>query len=347
MRNIDRGERVFKNYIDKYNDDGINYPMTLDQIPKFEQQNNKTINVYGYELTTDEETKKEKLDMYPIYLSKNKITNYKECCNLLLIQEGEKSHYVLIKNMSPLVDRGNKNKSYVCPTCMTSYRTEDKLHKHLHNGCPKFGQKVELPSKKDAKEYVQFKNIDRMIKKPFVIYADFESLLLNVERDEKASTQRYQKHEACGYAYKRVSTLEKYDKPLQIFRGDGTENVAEHFINAIVRECDEITRIRTDIRPKNLTEDEKKEYDSYRVPVIFHNLKGYDSHLIIKAFNNKNFSISCIPTTTEKYLSFTISGKIQFIDSMSFIDSSLDNLVKALPEHKFKHFDNHFKTDIN
>jgi len=40
IRNIDRGERVFNNYIDKYNNDGINYPMTLDQIPKFEKQNN-------------------------------------------------------------------------------------------------------------------------------------------------------------------------------------------------------------------------------------------------------------------------------------------------------------------
>ena len=112
-------------------------------------------------------------------------------------------------------------------------------------------------------------------------------MLLNIDRDEKASTQRYQKHEACGYAYKRVSTIEKYDKPLQIFRGNGTENVAEHFINAIVKECDEITRIRASIRPENLTEDEKKDYDSYRIPVIFHNLKGYDSHLIIKCFNNQ------------------------------------------------------------
>ena len=86
---------MFNKYIDKYNNDSINYPMALDQIPKFEQQNNKTINVYGYELTTDEETKKEKLDMYPIYLSKNKITNYKECCNLLLIQEGGKSLYTM------------------------------------------------------------------------------------------------------------------------------------------------------------------------------------------------------------------------------------------------------------
>ena len=45
---------------------------------------------------------------------------------------------------------------------------------------------------------------------------------------------------------------------------------------------------------------------NYKLPAIFHNLKGYDSHLIIKAFNNKNFRIDCIPTSTEKYLSFTI-----------------------------------------
>ena len=87
-------------------------------------------------------------------------------------------------------------------------------------------------------------------------------------------------------------------------------------------------------------------FKNYKLPVIFHNLKGYDSHLIIKTFNNKNFNISCIPTTTEKYLSFTISGKIQFIDSMSFMDSSLEKLVESLPSDMFKHFDNHFKTDI-
>ena len=37
IRNIDRGERVFTNYIDKYNNDGIDYPMTLEQISKFEK----------------------------------------------------------------------------------------------------------------------------------------------------------------------------------------------------------------------------------------------------------------------------------------------------------------------
>ena len=158
--------------------------------------------------------------------------------------------------MSALLEHNSKHKSYVCPSCMKSYREEAKLDQHMTNGCTKFGEKVELPSAEDSKEYIQFKSIHKMLKKPFVIYADFESLLLNVERDENASTQKYQKHEACGYAYKRVSTVDEHDKPLQIFRGDGTQNVAEHFINAIVKEYDEVYKIMSKVIPMKLTEQD-------------------------------------------------------------------------------------------
>ena len=240
MKHIER-ENMAKKYVNEYDSTGINYPMTLNQIPKFEKQNNKSINVYAHEITFDHETKKQSLSVFPIQLSKNVITKYNECINLLLIKEGEKSHYVLIKNLSALVaEHNSRHKTYVCPSCMKGYRESSKLDKHLKDsGCVKFSEKVELPSEEVAKEYVQFKSISKMLKKPFVIYADFESLLLTLERDETQATQKYQKHEACGYAYKRVSTLEKFDKPLQLYRGDGAQNVAEHFINAIVKESDE------------------------------------------------------------------------------------------------------------
>ena len=64
ISHVERGEKVFKNYIDKYNDDNINYPMSLDQIPIFEKQNNKMINVYTYRWITDEKTQKQKLKVY-------------------------------------------------------------------------------------------------------------------------------------------------------------------------------------------------------------------------------------------------------------------------------------------
>ena len=193
ITHIERGESVFKKYIDQYDSTGINYPMSLNQISKFEKQNNKTINVYSYEISFNKDTKKQSLSIFPIHLSKNLIANYKDCCNLLLIKEGEKSHYVLIKNMSALLSEHNsRHKSYVCPSCLKGYREEAKLDKHITNGCTKFGEKVELPSEEDAKEYIQFKNTHKMLKKPFVIYCDFESLLLNIERDTNAATQKYQ-----------------------------------------------------------------------------------------------------------------------------------------------------------
>ena len=41
--------------------------------------------------------------------------------------------------------------------------------------------------------------------------------------------------------------------------------------------------------------------------------------------------IKCIPTNTEKYISFSL-GNLRFIDSVNFLQSSLDKLVKGSEE---------------
>ena len=69
---------------------------------------------------------------------------------------------------------------------------------------------------------------------------------------------------------------------------------------------------------------------SKKIPVIFHNLGGYDSHLIIKEANKFDVKVSVIPNGLEKYMPFTIDRNLVFIDSMQFMNSSLDSLVKNL-----------------
>ena len=64
------------------------------------------------------------------------------------------------------------------------------------------------------------------------------------------------------------------------------------------------------------------------IPVIFHNLKGYDGHLLMQAMARVQGEIKCIPTNTEKYMSFSL-GNLRFIDSVNFMQSSLDKLVKG------------------
>ena len=76
---------------------------------------------------------------------------------------------------------------------------------------------------------------------------------------------------------------------------------------------------------------------SKTLPIIFHNLRGYDSHLIIKELSKSNCNINVIPNRLEKekYMSFSLGKNIVFIDSMLFLNSSLDKLVKNLNEFKY------------
>ena len=84
------------------------------------------------------------------------------------------------------------------------------------------------------------------------------------------------------------------------------------------------------------------------LPVFFHNMKGYDGHLLCEsAFAKKvDWEISIIPQTKEKYIGMSakfpvetikkkgddlvIKMNIQFKDSAQFLAASLDSLVQNL-----------------
>ena len=67
------------------------------------------------------------------------------------------------------------------------------------------------------------------------------------------------------------------------------------------------------------------------IPVFFHNLEGYDGHLLMQAMARVGGEIKCIPLNTEKYISFTL-GNLRFVDSIKFLISGLDELVKGTDE---------------
>ena len=97
------------------------------------------------------------------------------------------------------------------------------------------------------------------------------------------------------------------------------------------------------------------------LPVIFHNLQGYDAHLFIKQLTRLEGHLNCIPSTEEKYISFSKSIKvdeyysykvdkmvsvnfeIRFLDSFKFLQTSLANLVSNLSPNDFLSTKNVFK----
>ena len=99
------------------------------------------------------------------------------------------------------------------------------------------------------------------------------------------------------------------------------------------------------------------------LPVIFHNLQGYDSHLFIKQLAKVSGDLSTIPSTEEKYISFskriTVDhyysknmGKllpkkleIRFIDSFKFLQTSLSKLVENLQSSDFKNLNRIIKNN--
>ena len=83
---------------------------------------------------------------------------------------------------------------------------------------------------------------------------------------------------------------------------------------------------------------------SKKVPVIFLNLKGYNSHLIFKVLNKFDCRVSVIPNGIEKYMSFSLNNLV-FIDSVLFMNSNLDKLVKNLSDSDFKCLNEVFSGD--
>ena len=113
------------------------------------------------------------------------------------------------------------------------------------------------------------------------------------------------------------------------------------FIAATCNNCNLKLKLK-----KSGTGQDKKFF----LPIIAHNMKGYDGHLIIKHLQKKhvgNDQIQVIASNTEKFLAFSI-GQMRFIDSLQFLSASLDTLVNIIAKddvNKFVYTRRHFENE--
>ena len=74
-------------------------------------------------------------------------------------------------------------------------------------------------------------------------------------------------------------------------------------------------------------------------------MRGYDSHLIFNELDKFDIKTDVIPNGLEKYMTFFLNKNFVFMDSMQFINSSLDKLVKNLSDEDFKYLVEKFSSD--
>lgn len=100
----------------------MEFPISIKDYNKIEVQNSIKVNVFGYE---DKQ-------FYPIFVSKG---SNEKVLNLLLVTEGEKKHYVLIKDFNSLMYNKTKHRErkYFCMHCLQCFSTEEVLSKHKTN----------------------------------------------------------------------------------------------------------------------------------------------------------------------------------------------------------------------
>ena len=98
-------------------------------------------------------------------------------------------------------------------------------------------------------------------------------------------------------------------------------------------------RCNLQLKPKK-SKVEGKVTKDYFLPCLFHNLKNYDAHFVVKHFQKKYAmhskgqkvtydDVNVIPLNGERFLQFQI-GNIKFLDSFQFLSTSLENLVALL-----------------
>ena len=119
-------ERIDKNLISKQdtlNMKGIKYPVSFRDIDLFESLNpNISITVLG-------NNKDERV--YPLKVSK--YAGSEHDITLLLIKDGENSHYCLVNNMSALIAsqiNNHKGSRNICLNCLNSFKCKKSLDDH-------------------------------------------------------------------------------------------------------------------------------------------------------------------------------------------------------------------------
>ena len=336
-----------RKFMDNYDWSGLEFPVSIKDIGKFETRNNISVNVLAVECRD-------------IYIHRKGRRMGREI-NLLMVSEDGINHYTVIKSLSRLLKSSNtkhKCKQHFCMNCLQGFTQESSRDQHQVYCEDNKSVRAEMPKQGST---VEFNDGQNQFKVPFIMYADFESILEPMDHRSSDLTKPYtnevNQHTPSGWCVYSKFAYGDIDNLLRLYRG---KDCIETFCNHIKEEAHRLYHMFPKLPMDPLTKKQWKKYKQltkchicykpltfrdpkvrdhchytglYRgpahslcnlrykippyIPVVFHNLSGYDTHLFIRELGAHTSEMGMIVKNKEDYISFSIKVPVEkYVDRM-------------------------------
>ena len=334
-----------RKFTDNYNWSGLEFPVSIKDIGKFETRNNISVKVLAVEGRD-------------IYIHRKGQRMGREI-NLLMISEDGKWHHTAIKSLSRLLSSKNSNtkrKQHFCMNYLQDFMQESSRDQHQAYCEDNESVRVEMPKQGST---VEFKDGQNQFKVPFIMYADVELILELIESPNRnlyrSYTNEINQHTPSGWCVYSKFAYGYIDNLVRLY---GSKDCIETFCSYIKGEAHRLYHMFPEEPMDPLTKKQWKKYKQstnchicykpftqtnlkvrdhchytglYRgpayslcnlrykspsyIPVVFHSLSGYDAHLFIREIGAHTSDMEVIAKNKEDYISFSIKVPVEkYID---------------------------------
>ena len=202
----------------------MSFPVSTKDINKFKTRNRIGINVLALNGKTP-------------YICR-KGSDYERTVNLMIIEDGEKKHYVAIKSLERLLSMNNskhKESQNFCNNCLQGFfdiSSRDNQYEYCRSN---ESVRIEMPTRNPI---VSYSNGQNQFKVPFVMYAGFESILEPIDGPSndpaQSSTRGVNVHKPSGWCLHSKFAYGKVKKPTIQYRG---RDCVDKFCEKIISEA--------------------------------------------------------------------------------------------------------------
>ena len=246
-----------RKFTDNYNWSGLKFPVSIRNIGVFETNNNVSVNVLAVEGRD-------------IYIHRKSRRMGREI-NLLMVSED--GRLLSTKNSN------TKRKQHFCMNCLQGFTQESSRDQHQVYCEDNETVRVEMPSKGAT---VEFKDGQNHFRVPFIMYADFESILQPIQGPNLLHmgpyTNEVDQHTPSGWCVYSKFAYGDVDNPLRLYRGP---DCIETFCNYIKGEVHRLYHMFPELPMTPLTNRQWKKYK-----------KATKCHICYKPFTTKDRKVS-------------------------------------------------------